>query len=604
MATGVGIDPARIAQLTEREETHLNAETSGSARMYERSRKVMPGGVPSSYQVRDPHPIFLERGSGSKVWDVDGSEYRDFHNGFGSMVQGHAHPAIVRAVTERMPLGTHFAAVTEDSVVVAEELVQRWGLPKWRFTNSGSESTMDAIRLARAHTGRELVVKMEGSYHGHHDTVMVSIGIDIDDDAVGPANRPNSVPYGGGIPACTVAQTIPVPFNDADALDARLAELSGQVACVIMEPGMMNIGVVLPQDGYLAAVREITQKHGVLLIFDEVKTGITIAAGGAVERFGVTPDIVTLAKALAGGLPSGAIGGSEEVMASIEDGTVYQVGTYNGNPLSMAAARASFQEVMTPDAYAHLEHLNDRLHDGLGAIIEQPRLPGARDRPRRQGLHRVLARAGAQLPRLGAQDERPAQRAGLALQHEPRRLHDSRPRGGVDALGAARRRRHRPLHRRVRGARGRPDLVSRARSGGARRRARRFVDEHCLPHEETAERNGGKLPAGDGAGDRARCAGGRPGRHRPRARARRSGHGPARAGRSCTRPSGATPTASGGTSRASPTCSRTARPIRSSATSAPPCAASAASATRSPRPRRARIPAACAERLAAAATAG
>jgi glutamate-1-semialdehyde 2,1-aminomutase len=172
-----------------------------------------------------------------------------------------------------------------------------------------------------------------------------------------------------------VAQTIPVPFNDADALDARLAELSGQVACVIMEPGMMNIGVVLPQDGYLAAVREITRKHGVLLIFDEVKTGITIAAGGAVERFGVTPDIVTLAKALAAGLPSGAIGGSEEVMASIEDGTVYQVGTYNGNPLSMAAARASFEEVMTPEAYAHLERLNDRLHDGLGAIIEKHGFP-------------------------------------------------------------------------------------------------------------------------------------------------------------------------------------------------------------------------------------
>ena len=161
---------------------------------------------------------------------------------------------------------------------------------------------------------------------------MVSIGIDIDDAAVGPADRPNSVPYGGGIPACTVAQTIPVPFNDADALDARLGELSGQVACVIMEPGMMNIGVVLPQDGYLAAVREITKKHDVLLIFDEVKTGITIAAGGAVERFGVTPDIVTLAKALAGGLPSGAIGGSEEVMASIEDGTVYQVGHLQRQP--------------------------------------------------------------------------------------------------------------------------------------------------------------------------------------------------------------------------------------------------------------------------------
>ena len=149
-----------------------------------------------------PHPIFLERGSGSKVWDVDGSEYRDFHNGFGSMVQGHAHPRSRAPWPSACRSGTHFAATTEDSVVVAEELARRWGLPKWRFTNSGSESTMDAIRLARAHTGRELVIKMEGSYHGHHDTVMVSIGIDIDDDAVGPANRPNSVPYGGGIPAC------------------------------------------------------------------------------------------------------------------------------------------------------------------------------------------------------------------------------------------------------------------------------------------------------------------------------------------------------------------------------------------------------------------
>jgi len=205
--------------------------------------------------------------------------------------------------------------------------------------------------------------------------VMVSIGIDIDDAAVGPANRPNSVPYGGGIPASTVANTIPVPFNDADALDARLTELAGTVACVIMEPGMMNIGVVLPQDGYLAAVREITRKHDVVLIFDEVKTGITIAAGGAVERWGVTPDLVTLAKALGGGLPSGAIGGSEEVMASIESGLVYQVGTFNGNPLSMAAARASLLEVMTPDAYVHLEHLNSRLHDGLGAIIDEHGFP-------------------------------------------------------------------------------------------------------------------------------------------------------------------------------------------------------------------------------------
>ena len=325
MATGVGIDPARIAQLTEREEAHLNAETGGSARMYERSRAVMPNGVPSSYQVRAPHPIFLKRGVGSKVWDVDGSEYRDFHNGFGTMVQGHAHPAIVRAVTERMPQGTHFAAVTEDSVIVAEELARRWGLPKWRFTNSGSESTMERSGSRAPTPG----ASSWSRWKAPTTATTTRDGVDRDRHRRrrrGPAERPIGVPYGGGIPAATVAMTIPVPFNDADALDARLGELAGKVACVIMEPGMMNIGVVLPQDGYLAAVREITLEHDVLLIFDEVKTGITIAAGGAVERFGVTPDIVTLAKALAGGLPSGAIGGSEDVMSSIESGKVYQVG--------------------------------------------------------------------------------------------------------------------------------------------------------------------------------------------------------------------------------------------------------------------------------------
>ena len=340
MATGVGIDPARIAQLTEREESHLNAETSGSARMYERSKKVMPGGVPSSYQVRDPHPIFLERGVGSKVWDVDGSEYRDFHNGFGSMVQGHAHPAIVRAVTERMPLGTHFAAVTEDSVVVAEELVQRWGLPKWRFTNSGSESTMDAIRLARAHTGRSSWSRWRAP------TTAITTRSWSRSASISTTTR--SVRPIGRTACRTAAASPPAPSRRRSRCRSTTptrstpasSELSGQVACVIMEPGMMNIGVVLPQDGYLAAVREITEKHGVLLIFDEVKTGITIAAGGAVERFGVMPDIVTLAKALAGGLPSGAIGGSEEVMASIEDGTVYQVGTLQRQPAQHGRGRA------------------------------------------------------------------------------------------------------------------------------------------------------------------------------------------------------------------------------------------------------------------------
>ena len=249
------------------------------------------------------------------------------------MVQGHGHPAIARAVADRYPLGSHFAAPTADATIVARELARRFNLPKWRFLNSGSEATMDAIRLARAASGNEHVVKMEGSYHGHHDTVMVSIGVDIDGD-IGPRGPAKSVPYGAGIPRSTVDLVHAVPFNNAAVLDARLAELAGTAACVIMEAGMMNIGVVLPEPGYLEQVREITRRHGVILIFDEVKTGITVHEGGATGLYGVTPDLVTLAKAFGGGVPTAAIGGSEEVMQYVENGAVYQVGTFNGNPLS------------------------------------------------------------------------------------------------------------------------------------------------------------------------------------------------------------------------------------------------------------------------------
>jgi glutamate-1-semialdehyde 2,1-aminomutase len=366
------LDRSRIADLTRDELESLNESTGGSAELYRRANRVLSAGVASSYQLRDPWPLYLERGAGPKVWDVDHRELWDFHNGFGSMVQGHAHPAIGAAIKERYDLGTHFAAPTEDAIVVAEELAKRFRLPKWRYTNSGSESTMDAIRIARGLTGRETIMKMFGSYHGHHDAVMVSIGVEY--DRIGPREAPASLPYGAGIPQSTVELTQTVHFNDAESLEARIVELDKEgrkPACVIMEAAMMNLGVVLPEPGYLEAVRDITQRHGVILIFDEVKTGICIAAGGAVERFGVVPDMVTLAKALGGGLPSGAIGMSEEVSAVVEDGTVNQVGTYNGNPLSMAAARANLFEVMTPEAYAHLDHLNDRILKGCQAVIDE-----------------------------------------------------------------------------------------------------------------------------------------------------------------------------------------------------------------------------------------
>jgi glutamate-1-semialdehyde 2,1-aminomutase len=378
------IDSERVKELTEREAKRLEEATQESMRMYARAREVMPLGVPSSYHARDPWPIYLERGEGARVWDVDGRELWDFHNGFGSMVMGHAHPAIVEAISERAKLGTHFAAPTEEGIAVAGELARRFGLPKWRFTNSGSEATMDAIRIARGLKGRDTIMKIFGSYHGHHDGVMVAVGVSAvapgesgDRRAIDPDEIP-SFPYGGGVPQQVADLTIAVPFNDADALERRLVRLEQEgrkPACLIMEAAMMNLGVVLPEPGYLEAVREITKQHDVVLIFDEVKTGLAIAAGGATERFGVQPDVVTLAKTLGAGLPSGAIGATDEVMEVVESGTVFQVGTFNGNPLTMAAARAGLLEVLTPEAYQHLDRINDRLVAGCQEVVDRYRLP-------------------------------------------------------------------------------------------------------------------------------------------------------------------------------------------------------------------------------------
>jgi glutamate-1-semialdehyde 2,1-aminomutase len=375
--TTIELDRTRIAELTRREQRRLDERTQGSRALYERARESLSGGVASAYQERQPWPIYLSHGRGSRVWDVDGHELVDFHNAYGSMVQGHAHPAIVRAVRERVELGTHFAAPTEDGIVVAEELKRRWGLPRWRYVNSGTEATMDAIRIARGATGRDTIVKIFGSYHGHHDYVMVSIGVPY--EQIGDRESYVSLRYGAGIPESVAEMTVAVPFNDAEAMERRIERLTEQgrpPACVIMEPAMMNLGVVLPEPGYLEAVRELTQRHGVLLIFDEVKTGLCIAAGGAVERFGVEPDLVTLAKALGGGLPTGAIGGTAEAFDVVDRGVVYQVGTYNGNPLAMASARASLLEVLTPEAYGQIEAIESRLLAGCTAVLEKYGLPG------------------------------------------------------------------------------------------------------------------------------------------------------------------------------------------------------------------------------------
>jgi glutamate-1-semialdehyde 2,1-aminomutase len=367
------IDRGRIKELTDREMAKLRERTPASRERYERAVKVMPNGVPSSFQTNDPWPIYLERGEGARVWDVDGNEYADFHNGFGVMCVGHANPAIGAAVKARHDEGTHFAAPTDGSIIVAEELQRRFKLPQWRFTNSGTESTMAAVHLARGATGRDTILKIEGSYHGHHDAVMVSVYPDLDE--LGDRDDPVSVPYGKGYPRPVTDLTRSVPFNDAEALEHVLTKLEGQVAALIMEPAMMNINIIPPVEGYLERVRELTAQHGVKLIFDEVKTGATIAAGGATERFGVEPDMITLAKAICGGYPGGAIGMTGELAELIANNEVHQYGTFNGNPLVMAASQAALTEVLTDEAYAELEATNGRVMARCDEIIEKYGLP-------------------------------------------------------------------------------------------------------------------------------------------------------------------------------------------------------------------------------------
>jgi len=367
------ISTDRVKELIAREENTFRQARPRSQKLWQEAREVMPRGVPSSFQDAAPQPVFMERGKGSRVWDVDGNEYVDFHNGFGVMVVGHAHPKIVEAVSHRIALGSHFAQPTPDDIQVAGELARRFGLPQWRFTNSGTESTLDSVRIARGFTGRDRLIKMEASYHGHHDALMVSV--EPPPELMGPPDAPASVPQSEGIPPAIVELTTVVPFNDLQALERAFSRYPNEVAAVIVEPAMMNVGIVLPDAGYLAGLRDVAHRHGALLIFDEVKTGITIAAGGATERFGVTPDLIALAKAIGGGLPCGAVGGTANVMAVIEEKRVAQMGTFNGNPLTMAASRVTLYDILDASAYAHFDALAETLQGGLDEVIADHELP-------------------------------------------------------------------------------------------------------------------------------------------------------------------------------------------------------------------------------------
>ncbi|HEX2196158.1 MAG TPA: aspartate aminotransferase family protein [Actinomycetota bacterium] len=359
---------ARAAAILRDETARFEERTPRSRALYERAAASMPFGVASSFQAGDPYPIYLTGGRGSTVTDVDGHTYVDFHNGFGTMAVGHAHPKVRAAIERAAESGTHFAATTENAILVAEELKRRFGIDKVRFTNSGTEATMDAVRLGRAAAGKDVLLKIEGSYHGHHDAVMFSVVPTM--DSSGPVERPWSVPFSRGIPADTSNDTMVVPFNDVPALEETLRDNGDRIGALIMEPVMMNIGIVLPQTGYLEKVRELCTRYGVVLIFDEVKTGCTIAPGGATEMFGVQPDLVCLAKAIGGGVPVGAFGGRAEIMDEIMNG-VAALGTFNGNPLSMAAALATLTEVLDDAAYEHMQSLGTMLAQGCQKALDE-----------------------------------------------------------------------------------------------------------------------------------------------------------------------------------------------------------------------------------------
>jgi glutamate-1-semialdehyde 2,1-aminomutase len=340
-----------------------------SHEMYEKAEKVLPLGVSSNFRTYEPYPIYIQRAQGSKMWDVDGREYTDFSMTFGALMVGHANPIMVEALARASGEGTLYGMPHDRELKAAELLCERFHLEQVRFTNSGSESTMHALRLARAYTGRNKVLKFEGGYHGGHDAVLVSVKPPR--PKVGHARHPKPLPVGQGIPEGSVEDTLVAQWNDLDSVREILQRNENQVAALILEPVMMNVGVMAPRDGFIPELRRLCDEFGCLLIFDEVKTGAKLAWGGAQEWFKVKPDIVCLAKAIGGGLPLGAFGARREIMDEIAAFRSFHAGTYASNPLATTACLTALDKVLVPEAFTRARALGDALGEGHNKIIKK-----------------------------------------------------------------------------------------------------------------------------------------------------------------------------------------------------------------------------------------
>ena len=342
-----------------------------SRQLYDTAKDVIPGGVNSparSWGAVGGNPLFLTRGSGSRVWDADGNEYIDYVCSWGPLILGHANEQVIAAITQAAADGTSFGAPTERESEIAQLVVDAYeSIEMVRFVNSGTEATMSALRLARAYTGRSKIVKFEGGYHGHSDALLV---------AAGSGALAHGVPDSAGVTASFAQDTLLGVFNDLSSVEAHFNAFPEDIACVIVEPVAGNMGVVPPQDRFLQGLRDLTEKHNSLLIFDEVITGFRVEYGGAQQRYGINADITCLGKIIGGGMPVGAYGGSAEIMATVAPlGAMYQAGTLSGNPVAMAAGIATLEQLQEPGVYNALGAKAASLAAGLQEVFAEAEIP-------------------------------------------------------------------------------------------------------------------------------------------------------------------------------------------------------------------------------------
>jgi len=353
------------------------AKTARSRQLYEEALRVMPGGNSRSTIFFDPYPFYIARGEGARIWDADGVERLDFNGNYTSLILGHANANVVKAIQQAAGRGMSYPGPSEHEIRLAEILTARIpSLETIRFTNSGTEATMNAVRVARAFTGRSKIAKFEGAYHGTHDWVLVSVTPDL--EQAGSRKRPKAVPASAGIPPAVLKHVVVLPWNDAEACAKILERHGSDIAALLVDPSLGVGGVLPPREGFLERLREVTARLGILMIFDEV-ISFRVAPGGAQERFGIRPDLTTLGKIIGGGLAVGAFGGRADVMNYYDPrggkGRISHGGTFNANPLTMAGGVATMEQ-LTPEAYARLDALGERVRDGVRRLLKRLKRPG------------------------------------------------------------------------------------------------------------------------------------------------------------------------------------------------------------------------------------